>query len=68
MSTVPAAVFETSAVLAKLLGAVVVDVVLDDVVDDVVIVAGVFVDELPELPPPHAASVSALAPAASSDQ
>jgi hypothetical protein len=42
--------------------------VVDDVVDDVVVAAGVFVVELPELPPPHAASVSALAPAASSDQ
>jgi hypothetical protein len=65
MSTVPAAVFETSAVLAKLLVAVVevvelVDELAVELVD--VLAAG----SLP--PPPHAESASALALAASTAQ
>jgi hypothetical protein len=63
VSTTPAAVFATSAVLVKLLVPVEVEVDVDVDVD--IVPAAVFVDELPELPPPpHAASVSALALAA----
>jgi hypothetical protein len=66
VSTVPAAVFETSAVLRKLLGAV--DAGVDAGVEADADVAAGSVDELAELPPPHAASVSALALAASMAQ